>query len=165
MSHVVKVKVCDDFPAEFYSALCRLVVAFGRIEYIVKLTVKSLSEPGFIKGMTVAESQGQFRLLCKKGEEFAKMKLSPERYQVYCELLQRAKKLAVERNDNVHCLWTTEQGEPVRYRPFYNNQTKALEWRSKAVPAAELERLAAEMEGLAKAIDSERKSWTLSAPT
>jgi hypothetical protein len=156
-----QIPVCDDFPASFHAALGRLFVAFGRVEYLVKLTVKSLSGSGFTRGMTIADSQGAFRRLCKKGKDLAKAKLSAQQFKSYCDLLDRAEKLAIERNDNVHCLWTTAQGAPVRYRPFCNNCLKTLEWRNRMVSPADLEQLAAEMEKLVAAIDSERRNWTL----
>ena len=45
----------NDFSPQFYEEFARLVVAFGRIEYLIKLCIKDLLAEGFTKGMTEAE--------------------------------------------------------------------------------------------------------------
>jgi len=51
------VTVTDDFPPGFYEALGRVAVSFGRVEYQIKLAVKSLSSKGFSAGMAEANSR------------------------------------------------------------------------------------------------------------
>ena len=91
----------DDFPDTFYPALARLVVAFGRVEYIVKLTIKSLLDQGFTPGMTKAESLRAFRDQCKQAKRYADEKLPSEQAETYGKLLDCALALAEQRNDHV----------------------------------------------------------------
>ncbi len=159
-----RVTVRDNFPPEFYDELAQLVVAFGRVEYVIKLCVKSISGQGFTKGMAHAESRGQFRRLCNRAKELATQKLPPSQATRFNALIDKALKLAQERNDNTHALWTTDQYQnPVRYRPFWNRKTKDLEWRSGQVTAHELRAIHEEMHRLFHALDTERKSWKPSA--
>lgn len=160
---VRKVPVHDDFSADHLAALGHFILAFGRVEYMVKLTVKSLSGQGFTKGMASAESKGQFGKLCVYGKKLAITKLSSEQCDAYRALLKEAEALAIERNDNVHCLWTTEHDAPIRYRPFYNRTKKDLEWRSRRVSADALDQLRANLDKLFHDLDKERKSWSVSA--
>lgn len=159
-----RVTVRDKFPREFYDELAQLVVAFGRVEYVIKLCVKSLSGEGFTKGMAHAESRGQFRRLCNRAKELATQKLPPSQAASFNILIDKALKLAQERNDNTHALWTTDQYQkPVRYRPFWNTKTKDLEWRSGQVTAQELQGIQKKMHRLFRTLDKERKSWNPSA--
>jgi hypothetical protein len=137
------------------------VVAFGRVEYLVKLTVKSLSGKRFTAGMTEAESQGEFRRLCHTGKTYAADRLSANEAAEYGQLLERAQALAIERNDNVHALWSALGGSSARYRPFYSRTEKALRWRSRPVHHQELNVLAERMMTLAAELDKARKAWTL----
>ena len=45
--------------------------AFGRLEYEIKLAVKSLSGKKFSEGMAEAESSGKFGRLCKMAKQHA----------------------------------------------------------------------------------------------
>ena len=107
--------VKDDFPPGFYEEFARLVVAFGRLEYLIKLCIKDLSNKGFTEGMVEAESIRQFRDLCEKAEALAKGKLNQSQVAT---LLNQAIELAEFRHDTVHASWTTNpQGAPLRIRP------------------------------------------------
>ena len=101
----------DNFPSGFYEALGRFAVAFGRVEYEIKLAVKSFVRAGttktFSEGMSEAESSGQFRKLCIKAKIFAKTKLPEPHLTIFCDLIDTAISVAPERNDNLHAMWTT----------------------------------------------------------
>ena len=154
----------DDFPDTFYPALARLVVAFGRVEYIVKLTIKSLLDQGFTPGMTKAESLRAFRDQCKQAKRYADEKLPSEQAETYGKLLDCALALAEQRNDHVHALWTTEDGQPKRYRLYYDTNKKALGSRNRVVTPEELDRTAAEMQSLVDEIQQMRKTWDAPQP-
>lgn len=57
------IDVNDNFPEGFYEEFARLVIAFGRLEYMIKLCLKNLLGQGFTKGMIEAESKPQFQEL------------------------------------------------------------------------------------------------------
>src|SRR5947209_2524485 len=134
------ITITDDFPPGFYEALGRLAVAFGRVEYEIKLAVKSLSGKGFTAGMAEAESSGQFARLCKKAKSLAAARRLPQPHlSTFARLLDDAMHFAPERNDTLHAVWTAHgNGSPRRFRPFWNWDTKQLTWRSRAVPVEEL---------------------------
>ncbi len=48
--------VKNDFPYEFYDEFARFVIAFGRLEYLIKLCVKDLLDQGSAQGIDTAES-------------------------------------------------------------------------------------------------------------
>ena len=152
----------NNFPDDFYDALGRLVVAFGRVEYVIKLTVKSLSAEGFTRGMAHAESQRTFRLLCKRAKELGNDRLPSDKAAQFTALIDQAITLAPQRNDNTHSCWTTDnQATPLRLRSFWNTRTdpKQLEWRSRTVMPDELRQIAAAMDALYRALQQERKTW------
>ena len=154
------VTVKDDFPPGFHEALGRLAVAFARVEYLTKLAVKSLSGKGFTAGMEHAESQRQFGNLCREAKKLATYRLPEPQAATFCGLIDEALKLAIERNDNLHALWTTDDaGRPERYRPFFNRETKALDWRSRPVTIEELHRHEGAMNWLFNTLVQTTKAW------
>jgi hypothetical protein len=154
------IEVRDDFPAGFHDALGRFAVAFGRVEYEIKLAVKSLSGKKFSEGMVDAESSGAFGRLCRKAKQYANKKLDDPQLSTFHKLMDAALKLAPDRNDTLHAMWTTDgQGEAVRYRPYLGRKQRNLKWRSRPVPLAELHRLEAELLQLWKDIRAQKKAW------
>lgn len=155
----------DDFPPEFYDELARLVVGFGRIEYLIKLCVKDLLAEGFTQGMVEAESQLQFSELCKKATQQAGKKLCPGEASAFSDLIGQAEVLAEFRNDTVHAAWTTDSdGQPLRLRPKRDKSTKSVDWRrSHLVPLSEIQSKREEIERLYQALEAERKTWSISA--
>ena len=53
------IPISDDFPPGFYEEVGRLVIAFGRLEYLIKLCFKDLHGNGFTIGMAEAEYDAQ----------------------------------------------------------------------------------------------------------
>lgn len=153
------VTVKTDFPPGFFAALGYLAVAFGRVEYEIKLSLKTLSGRGFSAGMAEAESSGQFWNLCRKTKTLADKKLPSPHHETFMRLIDKALSLAPHRNDNLHALWTTDNGKPFRYRPFWNTKIKTLEWRSAPVTITELKTRATTLLKLYAAIHAARKAW------
>jgi hypothetical protein len=75
MMKVKDVPIRSNFPPHFCEALGRFAIAFGRVEYEIKLAVKTLSGKDFFAGMAEAESSGVFRNLCEKTKILARDKL------------------------------------------------------------------------------------------
>lgn len=148
----------DDFPPGFYEEFARLVVAFGRLEYLIKLCIKDLSNKGFTEGMVEAESIRQFRDLCEKAEALAKGKLNQSQVAT---LLNQAIELAEFRHDTVHASWTTNpQGAPLRIRPKWDKSAKSVVWsRSTVVPLCEFQKKRKQIEELYQALEEARKTW------
>ena len=154
--------VKDNFPDDFYEALGRVIVAFGRLEYVIKLTVKSLMAEGFTLGMAHAESRAAFHRLCNRAKELGNKRLPTDKATRFTALIDRAISLAPKRNDNSHACWTTDNdATPLRLRPFWNTRTdpSQLEWRTRTVTPEELCQIAADMNAVYRDLQQERKTW------
>ena len=158
------IAIGDDFPDTFFPALARLVVAFGRVEYIIKLTIKSLLGQGFTPGMTEAESLHGFTTLCAQAKIYAVEKLPSEQAETYGKLLDCAVALAEQRNDHVHACWTAVGGQAMRLRPYWDKSEKALGWSNGVVTPEELDRTAAEMQRLVDELHRVRETWDIPQP-
>lgn len=154
----------DDFPPRFYDEFARLIVTFGRIEYLIKLCVKDLLAEGFTQGMTDAESQRQFSELCKKAKQEAGNKLSQTQARDFSKLIEQAEALAEFRNDSVHALWTTDaNGQPLRIRPKWAKTTRTVDWsRSHVVLLSEVQSNREQIERLYQLLEVERRTWATS---
>jgi hypothetical protein len=156
------VPVNDDFPPGFYEEFARLVIAFGRLDYLIKLCVKDLSAEGFTRGMLEAESQVQFCKLCEKAKERAgqSQKLSQTQTHDFSELIDQAEVLADFRNDTVHALWTTKNGQSLRIRPKLVKVPKSVDWsRGRVVLLNEIHRTRRQIERLYQDSELQRKTW------
>ena len=152
----------DNFPMEFYEELARLTVAFGRVEYMIKLCIKSLRGKGFTAGMAHAESKRQFKTLCDEAKNQANAELSAAQARAFCDLINRAKDLGDYRNDSIHALWTTDEssGEPLRVRPKWDKKSKSVDWSlSGPVAVTDLQDKRKEMEKLFSDLVTERRAW------
>lgn len=155
--------VSDDFPPLFYDEFGRLVVAFGRLEYLIKLCVKDLLAEGFTKGMVKVESQRQFSNICDCAKLRAGEKLTQAQAIAFSRLIDQAKAISEFRNDTVHAFWTTDSGQPLRLRPSWVSATKSVDWRrSKPIPLSEFQRVRKQIESLYQALAAERKTWSTS---
>ena len=148
----------NDFPNGFHVELARIVIEFGRLEYLLKLCVKDMSEKKFDEGLLEAESQGQFVRLCEHALDLAETKLSDAERSAFENIVSIAKQLAVYRNDSVHAYWTMENGAILRVRPRKDGD--GIEWdRSRAVTVAELAAKADEMKQLHVDLERRRMQW------
>jgi hypothetical protein len=159
--------VKDDFPDGFYDEIAHLVVAFGRVEYFIKLCIKSLLGQGFNRGMVEAESRRQFSTLCKKARQEAEKKLGQNQSQLFCGLIDQAEALADYRNDTIHAYWTTDsKTQPLRIRLKSDKSTKSVNWdRSRVVLVSELQQERLKIEQLFDNLQAERDTWSVSAPS
>ncbi|WP_147440686.1 hypothetical protein [Paraburkholderia sp. RAU2J] len=157
------IQVKDDFPAGFHDELGRLVAAWGRVEYLLMLCGKTLDAEGFTLGMRSQILKGK-RLdeFCKHYEPIARAKLPELQAGRFRELLAQAQSLAVLRNDNVHAVWTTDDGgEPLRYRPKKNKPKNQVDWCKDSVPVCQLRDTRQRIEGFLCRLDNERKKWVI----
>ena len=120
------VPVRDDFEPLFFDEVGRLVVAAGRVEYVLKLCLKQLLGKGFTTGMLEAEKVRHLSSLCDEVSGLARSKLSTKQQKEFCALIETIKALAKQRNDVVHALWTTTTRE--------NRVGSALNSRGKRAP-------------------------------
>jgi hypothetical protein len=161
---MVKVhKVTEDFRPGFYAALGRMVVAAGRVEYELKLVLKSLLGKGMAEGMEEAERKGR-RLsgLCERVMQLAAQKL-PDRERVAVgKQVAKALKLMDQRNDHIHAFWVPgPRRNAARIRPRLDKSANAVRWdRSRPVRISELHALAANLRGLQRALNKARRfTW------
>ncbi|WP_250479232.1 MULTISPECIES: hypothetical protein [unclassified Caballeronia] len=147
----------NDFPLGFYEALARVVVSFGRLEYLIKLCVKTLSAEAFTKGMAEAESKRQFADLCKTAKLRAQEKLNDStKAERFSELIRQAEDLAEFRHSAVHALWTSHtNGLVMRISPKWDKSKRAVDWsRSHVVSVCELQQTWENIEDLYLALDA-----------
>ncbi len=158
-----KFAVRDDFEPLFYDELGRLVVAAGRVEYVLKLCLKSLSGKGFTAGMLEAEEVRHLSSLCDKVTELAKKKLNDSDKEQFLKLVLEIEQLAKERNDTIHALWTTTDArEPLRIRPELTRpkRSRRVDWsKTKTVPLNTLRKVRRRLEDAYSQLQCQRKSW------
>jgi hypothetical protein len=155
------ITVRDDFPPGFYEALGSFAVAFGRVEYEIKLAVKSLSGSGFHAGMVQAESSRHFHALCTMARKLATKRLSEPQLLEFTSLIDKAVELASERNDNLHAFWTAESEIAAkRIRPYWIRSESRVDWgRNRSVKVEELKSDADTLTKLYRAIHAARNKW------
>ena len=97
------VPVRDDFEPLFYDEIGRLVVAAGRVEYVLKLCLKQLVGKGFNAGILEAEEVRHLAPLCDEVERHAKSKLNGDQQKIFCAVIDTIRLLADERNERCPC--------------------------------------------------------------
>jgi hypothetical protein len=149
--------VRDDFPVGFCEQLGSLFIEFGRLEYLLKLCIKDLTDSGFTSGMVEAE-HNQFSTLCKEAKKWAQSKLEANKAGAASKLFDEAETLGNERNDCVHAFWTTNKdGVPLRIRP---KKSDPIDWsRTRTVTLDELRHTYEKIKQLCRALDKERLTW------
>jgi len=157
------VPVRDDFESHFFDEVGRLVVAAGRVEYVLKLCLKQLLGKGFTAGMLEAEKVRHLSRLCDEVEKYAKQTLNNQQRANFCPLIDRIKALAEQRNDTVHALWTTtDSREPLRVRPQKKGKknSKSVDWsKTKIVSLYELREVRRQLEDAYASLQCQRKTW------
>lgn len=156
-----KIPIRDDFPSCFFDELGRLVVAAGRVEYVLKLCLKQLRGQGFSAGMLEAEELRQLSCLCDKVKNKADQVLKGQQRKDLHALIAEIKRIGGQRNDMVHALWTTnDDREPLRIRPQLRKGCQTVDWsKSKPVPISELRQLRRQLEEAHAALQCQRKTW------
>jgi hypothetical protein len=157
------VLVRDDFEPRFFEEVGRLVVAAGRVEYVLKLCLKQLLGGGFTAGILQAEKVRHLSSLCEKVEQHAKQKLDCQQQANFCPLINKLKAIVVQRNDTVHALWTTtDSGELLRVRPELKGKkgSQSVDWpKKKIVSLDELREVRRELEGAYASLQCHRNTW------
>lgn len=152
----------NNFPIGFYEEFASFIIAFGRLDYLIKLCLKDLIANGFTKGMVDAESTKQFSALCDKVKKLAckNQELSQIKIDILFKLIDQAKKIADFRNNIVHGLWTTDSnGQPFLIRPKWNNNLKSVDWYSGVVLLIDIENNRKKIEDLYQELDTVRRKW------
>ncbi len=157
------IAVSDGFEGPFVAELGRLVVAAGRVEYVLKLCLKNLLDTGFVVGMREAERHWQPVALCEEIRRLACRKLDDQQQKSLSPLLVRATELAEQRNDMVHAFWTaTPTGTPLRVRLQRHGKGDAMTVgfeKSHAVIVDDLRALRGQLEEVFAALNRQRRTW------
>ena len=155
----------DSFLDGFDKAFARLILEFGRLEYLVKLCIKDLHGRGFTAGMLKAEqSPRQFRALCNDAKREGSNKLTADEASAFEEMIDSALELADYRNDTVHAYWTMEDNAPMRIRPLFNRKTKDVDWsRARSVSVEELSSKCGAIRRLREHLNRSRLVWSVRA--
>lgn len=153
------------FTDEFYLAVGHLVIWSGRLEFLLKLTIKNLLGQGFSVGMEEAERERNFKPLCEKAiNEVGKQKtaatLDPAVADTLTEIFTAAINLSDFRNDTVHAYWLQNQITLTLYRvrPDIDKLTKKLTWAKSAdILLPEIEAKSQDFENLYWKLDEIRR--------
>ncbi|SDR63015.1 hypothetical protein [Paraburkholderia tuberum] len=166
MNDIEVVSIRSDFPSGFTAELGWLFIAFGRLEYLLKLCFKDLEDSRFHAGMGEAEYQGaQFKTLCKVVRAKAGEKLGAAAGS-FCSLVDEASLLSAERDHCVHACWTVEaSGQAVRIRPKRKKSGRGpIDWsESRVVTVGELNGIRRQAERIFVELDRVRKAWRADA--
>ena len=156
------VRTKNYFPRGFYSAYAKLVIEFGRLEYLIKLCIKDMHGQGFTHGMIEAESKRQFSALGRYAKKLAADTLTPYETDAFEQFIEEAALLADYRNDSVHAYWTVEKGEPLRVRPKWDKKSRSVNWdRGGPVSVSDLRQKYQETRNLRERLDAARKKWSV----
>ena len=163
------IPISDDFPAGFYEEVGRLVIAFGRLEYLIKLCFKDLQGKGFTIGMAAAGYESQaFADFCGetgKLTKLAKSELSTTDADAFCDLIKKVLPLGTFRNDAVHAWWYADfKGLPSRIRPKRDSHESADWSRGRVVQVSEIRSAREEIERLYRDLETQRGTWTVRNP-
>ncbi|MBM3570356.1 MAG: hypothetical protein FJX46_16555 [Alphaproteobacteria bacterium] len=157
------IPIRDDFEPQFFCEMGRLVVAAGRLEFVLKLCLKQLLNEGFTDGMLEAEQNRQLSSLCDEVSKEAKRELSPELFDNLSGVIAQIRRLAEQRNDMVHAMWTnTDSREPFRVRPELSGKkdSKFVDWsKTELVPLNDLRQIRLQLEEMWAALQCQRKMW------
>ncbi|MFM0494242.1 hypothetical protein [Paraburkholderia caledonica] len=160
------VELKDDFSSEFLVEFARLIIAFGRLEFLLKVIAKDLHGKGFTLGMAQAELDGQnFAPFCKStlkqlARERLTERLPAAGIEMFCSLLDEAVGLGEFRNDCVHACWYVHRtGLPARIRPKKNSKESADWSRGRVVQTAEIRAAREQIDRLYSKLDTLRLSW------
>ena len=155
--------VRDDFEPLFFDEVGRLVVAAGRVEYVLKLCLKQLLGKGFTTGMLEAEKVRHLSSLCDEVSGLARSKLSTKQQKEFCALIETIKALAKQRNDVVHALWTTTTSrEPRRVRPQLKGKkgSETVDWsKTEVVSLTKLLKVRRQLEDAYASLQGQREMW------
>jgi hypothetical protein len=157
----------DDFDNEFLIAYARVVIAFGRLENLVKLAIKNLAvsmkiSADFTGGIAEAERQNNFSAMCdymvklhgdKHGENNEGDELK--------RWVEEAKKFAEVRNKILHGSLTIEDdGTPIVLHTKLDRKNKAVEFTEATITKDALKHMHKKLEKLWKGLNVVRQGWT-----
>ena len=164
---IVKRIIRDDFDNEFLIAYARVVVAFGRLEYTVKLAIKNLAvslkiSADFTNGISEAERQYQFSAMC---DYVAKLHLEKygegEEGKELKKWVEQAKKFADVRNKILHGSLTIEDdGTPIVMHTKRDKKSKTVVFTYATLTTEALQHMQTKIENLWRGLHTVRAEWT-----
>jgi hypothetical protein len=112
-----KQPITDPDPAVI-AEIGRITIAWGRLEYVMKLAIKRCLGRPFSEGMLHAEKRRQFSELLKELRgQFAQQTLDKETRALLDKVLAQIEDLNEKRQDIIHSSWTVSpEGHPRMWR-------------------------------------------------
>ena len=155
-----EIPINDNFPGDFHEALARLLIEFGRLEYLTALCIKDMTGKGFDAGMLAALRQGPFGGLHKYALKIAPDALTHGELPVFLDYMARADRMNSYRTDSVHAYWTMENDHVMRVRPRKGDDITSIDWtHSRSVTVEEISGKADDMRQLRWELDRDRLNW------
>jgi len=160
------IKLSEDqwnrYPEGFLEQMGKLVVEFGRAEYLVKLVFKQLHGLPFSEGLALAEGHRQFSTLCEETKKTADEKLADvAQRNKLVDVLDEMRELSVERNHMIHAMWYAIDDESMqRSRVELDKKAGKLDWsKSAQFTAAHMKNLAWRLQVCREYLHALRQTW------
>jgi hypothetical protein len=135
------ITVTEEFPPGFFDAFGRMVMWFGRIEYLMKLVHSRLGGEGMLQGFLDATNRDEFEKRCRDFQQLYDARFSdPMQRLALAKVLGSLRPLWEYRNDCIHCCWKPEAEGLVALRPKLVNGK--LEWQIHRTTAARMDEVA-----------------------
>jgi hypothetical protein len=144
--------VKDDLPTGFHDALGRMVLWFGRIEYLMKVIHLRLGGSALGDAMQDAESAEQFDRRCRDLQALYDARVAdPMQRVALSKVLGRLAALQQYRTDCVHCCWKAEKDGVVGIQPKLTDGK--VEWRAHRTTAEKMDEIAKALAVVYAALD------------
>ena len=161
-------EIRDSFTQDFLGAYARTLIAFARLEFIVKLAIKDLTismklSPDFAAGIAAAESRRLFGSMCDYMLELHQKKYgASDEGKELGRWVERGKKLAEVRGKILHGFLTVDDdGRPVVRHTRLRG--KNVYFTELSLSGVALERTHTEIDKLWVGLDARRRMWVLEA--
>lgn len=156
--------VRDNFSEEFLAAFARMVIAFGRLEHTIKITIKTLRvalklSPDFMHGIAEAERKKLFTLMLDDIAYLHRQKFGEcDEGRELEQWIHIAKKLAIARGKVVHGLLTIDDNAKPVVRHM-RLRGKTLDFTEMSVSVAGLTALEKRIEALTRSLHQKQREW------
>jgi hypothetical protein len=152
----------DDFPPGFHEAFGRMVMWFGRIEYLMKLARLRLGGTPSGQGLLDPETGTHFETQRRELQALYDARFAdPVQRIALAKVLAKLVPLWDYRNDCIHCCWRPEGDGVAAIRPKLVDGK--LEWRAHRTTAAKMAEVAQALGTIYVALDQLTKLSGLTA--
>lgn len=157
----------DNFTSGVLKDFARAQIAFGRLEYIIMLSIKDLAKllgnaSSLLEGLEIAARERSFMKMLEKLQKLHIQKFG--KCHTFNQWYRRAKKLAdnptsLARNDITHGCWTYDQNNPNTLLCLRVSYRKKFQSRLINVKRDEIAKLHENIKRVWSELDHQRSNW------